>query len=136
MYALRQLGASITLYARDVAKAQALIGTGAAQALTELDRIDRDTVLIVNTTPLGMSPQVETSPWPDSLAFPPKALALDLVYNPARTRWLQQAERAGNRAINGLPMLIYQGAAAFELWTGQRAPVGVMQETLLDADVR
>ena len=112
------------------------MGIGAARALTELDQIDRATVLIVNTTPLGMSPQIEGSAWPANLAFPSKALAFDLIYNPARTRWMQQAERSGNRAINGLSMLIYQGAAAFEMWTGQSAPIGVMRETLLDADVR
>jgi shikimate dehydrogenase len=131
VYALRQLGALITLYARDVAKAQSLIGAGAARALTELDQIDRDTVLIVNTTPLGMSPQIEASPWPASLTFPLKALAFDLIYNPVRTHWMMQAERSGNRVINGLPMLIYQGAAAFEMWTGQSAPVDVMRSAIV-----
>ena len=131
VHVLRQLGVSITIYARDVAKAQLLIGDGAVCALTELDQIDRDTVLIVNTTPLGMPPQIEASPWPDSLAFPSKALAFDLIYNPVRTRWMQQAERSGNRAINGLPMLIYQGAVAFEMWTGQRAPVDVMRNAIV-----
>lgn len=56
----------------------------------------------------------------------------DLVYRPARTPLLQQAERAGSRAINGLGMLVHQGALAFEIWTGKKAPVKVMKEAIID----
>jgi shikimate dehydrogenase len=85
--------------------------------------------LIVNCTPVGMWPKSDESPWPDDTPIPPAAIVYDLVYRPAETRLLQQAQAAGARAIGGLGMLVYQGAASFELWTAQRAPVGVMRET-------
>ena len=54
----------------------------------------------------------------------------DLLNNPPRTRLLKQAEQAGLRAVNGWNMLVYQGAAAFELWTGLEPPVDVMKQAL------
>jgi shikimate dehydrogenase len=82
--------------------------------------------LIINTTPLGMWPHADASPWPAALPFPPHALVYDLVYRPERTLFLQQAEAAGCATEGGLEMLVVQGAAAFELWTGQRPPLEVM----------
>lgn len=83
--------------------------------------------LIVNCTSLGMAhgPDPGASPIPDAL-IPPTALVYDLVYNPAETPLLAAARRAGARTLGGLPMLVYQGAAAFRLWTGRDAPVEVM----------
>ena len=89
-----------------------------------------EVALVVNTTPLGMEPAVEKSPWPGDLPFPPQAFVYDLVYNPAETRLLTQARRAGRPAANGLGMLLGQGAAAFELWTGQRPNLAVMARAL------
>lgn len=83
--------------------------------------------LIVNCTSLGMTPHAETTPWPEGLPFHPEQTVYDLVYNPADTRLLQQARSAGAKAIGGLGMLIWQGALAFERWTGAPAPVDVMR---------
>jgi shikimate dehydrogenase len=83
--------------------------------------------LIINTTPLGMWPHSDASPWPASRPIPPGALVYDLVYRPERTLFLQQAEAAGCATQSGLEMLVVQGAAAFELWTGQRPPLEVMR---------
>ena len=58
----------------------------------------------------------------------PGALAVDIVYTPAQTPFLTAAAAAGLKTLGGLPMLIYQGALAFELWTGVHAPVDVMFE--------
>lgn len=82
--------------------------------------------LIINTTPLGMWPHIDASPWPADLSFPAGALVYDLVYRPERTLFLQQAEAAGCVTQGGLEMLVVQGAASFELWTGQRPPLEVM----------
>lgn len=82
--------------------------------------------LIVNTTPLGMLPRVDTSPWPDELPFPAGTFVYDLVYNPAVTKIMEQAQAAGCRAANGMGMLVYQGAEAFKLWTGQEPDVDLM----------
>lgn len=83
--------------------------------------------IIVNTTVLGMKggPAEGESPLP-AAAIQSSALVCDLVYNPADTPFLQAARSVGARTLGGLPMLVYQGAIAFELWTGQRAPTAVM----------
>jgi shikimate dehydrogenase len=123
VHVLQRLQARVTVYARDVAKAQWFN----AVDWRERTRLDPATSLIVNTTPLGMSPKVGASPWPDDVPFPASALVFDLVYNPKRTRFMEQAERSGARSINGLAMLLYQGAAAFEMWTGCAAPLQAMR---------
>ena len=82
--------------------------------------------LIINTTPIGMSPNLSTSPWSDEIEIPDKAFVYDLVYNPAETLFMRQAKAAGCRVTNGDGMLIRQGAQAFELWTGQEPDLVVM----------
>ena len=74
--------------------------------------------LTVNTTPVGMSPKVEESPWHDDLPFPSCAAVYDLVYNPGETMLVRDARRAGLPATTGLGMLIEQAALAFKIWTG------------------
>jgi shikimate dehydrogenase len=128
IYVLRELGTSITVYARDVEKASALHVD--CRSLGALSEIDPATRLIVNTTPVGLAPQVDASPWPATLPFPPNALIFDLLNNPARTHLMQQAEQAGLRAVNGWNMLVYQGVAAFERWTGRLPPSAVMKHAL------
>lgn len=83
--------------------------------------------LIVNCTSLGMrgGPGPKETPLRAAL-IPSHVLVCDLVYNPPETPLLREAARAGARTLGGLPMLVYQGAASFELWTGKEAPVGVM----------
>ena len=85
--------------------------------------------LVVNCTSLGMKggPGETESPLPPEL-IPPGALVYDLVYNPLETPLLKAAQAAGASTLGGLPMLVYQGAAAFELWTGNKAPVAVMRQ--------
>jgi len=61
--------------------------------------------------------------------IPRGALVYDLVYNPVQTPLLRLAEEAGAKTLNGLGMLVYQGAAAFELWTGTKAPLDIMYKT-------
>jgi shikimate dehydrogenase len=83
--------------------------------------------LLVNATPVGMSPKIDASIWPDAIPFPARLAVFDLVYNPQETQLLRQACAAGALAIDGLDMLVRQGAIAFELWTGQEAPFDVMR---------
>lgn len=89
--------------------------------------------LLVNTTPVGMWPHVAESIWPEEVPVPSHLVVFDLVYNPIETRLLQQARVSGAQPIGGLEMLVRQGALAFELWTGERAPVAVMREAALAA---
>ena len=91
--------------------------------------------VIMNATPLGLKPQ---DPRVVPEAWIPKAGArrkffMDLVYNPAQTPFLKSAKKKGHRTLNGLGMLLYQGARAFEYWTGRKAPVEVMRQALLQA---
>lgn len=84
--------------------------------------------LIINATPLGMSPNTDASPWLAGTPFPPDAFVYDLVYNPAETLFVRQARAEGLRAATGLGMLVEQGALAFELWTGKTAPRALMRQ--------
>jgi shikimate dehydrogenase len=75
--------------------------------------------VIVNATSIGMHPQIHESPLPHHV-FTPNQAAVDLVYNPLQTFFLQAAMAAGAKAINGLGMLIYQGVAALEIWSKRK----------------
>ncbi len=93
--------------------------------------LDGQIDLVVNTTSVGMSPHVSSCLWPTNIPMPAQTIFCDLVYNPLETLFLAQARAAGAKTINGLGMLIHQGAAAFECWTGQTAPVAVMRQACL-----
>jgi shikimate dehydrogenase len=82
--------------------------------------------IVVNTTPVGMSPEVGSSPIPRGL-LRPGMVVMDMVYNPLRTRLLQEAAAAGCTVIDGLAMFVHQGARQFELWTGMPAPIEIMR---------
>src|SRR5690606_22205386 len=76
--------------------------------------------LIVNTTPIGMSPNINESPLPENLSLPSNVFIYDLVYNPRETKLVKDVKQNGNQAATGLGMLIEQAALAFELWTGKQ----------------
>ncbi|MFB9280117.1 shikimate dehydrogenase [Cohnella cellulosilytica] len=86
--------------------------------------------VVINTTSVGMSPNVDDLPL-DPAWLKPGAVASDLIYNPLKTAFLARAEERGCRAHGGLGMFIYQGAYAFEYWTGRPAPVAAMREVVL-----
>jgi shikimate dehydrogenase len=75
--------------------------------------------LLVNATTVGMWPHVDGSIWPTGVSIPSRLTVFDLVYNPLETRLLRQARESGARAIDGLGMLVRQGALALDLWTNQ-----------------
>ncbi|QRN82075.1 shikimate dehydrogenase [Chloroflexota bacterium] len=84
--------------------------------------------LVVNATPVGMSPKVDTTPWPDGVDLPDGAAFFDIVYNPQMTKFLSRAKTEGHKTISGLGMLVYQGAICFESWTGVKPTVDLMFE--------
>jgi len=89
-------------------------------ALTECD-------LLVNCTSVGMKDSAGEGKSPLGIGLVPKrALVYDVVYNPIETPLLAAAKKAGARTLGGLPMLVYQGAASLELWTGKSAPIDIM----------
>ncbi|MDD5039458.1 MAG: shikimate dehydrogenase [Dehalococcoidales bacterium] len=83
--------------------------------------------ILVNTTSVGMSPRVDETPV-DADLLRPGLVVFDIVYNPINTRLLREAGKAGAQAISGVDMLVWQGASAFEKWTGQKAPIAVMKK--------
>ena len=98
----------------------------------ELDEENLATVLegadiLVNATSVGMSPDTDETPVPAKL-LKPSLVVFDVVYNPTQTRLMREAEAAGAKTIGGLNMLIWQGALAFEKWTGQKPPVDLMKK--------
>lgn len=90
--------------------------------------------LVVNTTPVGMHPHIGESPLDTSLLAQMQsgAIAYDLIYTPRPTRFLTLATQQGLMAIDGLEMLVQQGAAALEIWLQQSVPVDTMRRALLD----
>ena len=101
--------------------------------------------LIINATSVGMhaanaqagaADQEHVSPLPANVLarFAPNTFVFDMVYNPIQTQLLIQAHMLGLRAVNGLPMLLHQGALAFTLWTKQPAPLEVMRAALTSFD--
>ncbi len=88
-----------------------------------------DVDILVNTTNLGMHPDTGSLPIEPKL-LSRRLLVYDIIYHPLKTRLLEEAERAGCATMNGLGMLIYQGAEAFSLWTGLEAPIDVMKKSV------
>ena len=89
--------------------------------------------IIINTTSVGMAPNVDASPMPSDVAFPSSAIAFDLVYRPLETKFLRDAKNVGAKTVGGLGMLVHQGALSLHLWTGCDAPVQVMWDAARDA---
>lgn len=88
--------------------------------------------ILVNTTSIGMTPDVTKTPVPAELLR--KGLVVyDIIYNPGETRLLREAKEKGAVVLNGEEMLAWQGALAFEKWTGQKAPIDIMIKELRKA---
>jgi shikimate dehydrogenase len=122
-HALRSIGCAVTVVARRVAQARELARRFAGVKSMELDMeamLEAKTELLVNTTPVGMFPDVDHCPWPEDLRLPENAVVYDLIYNPPETSLVRRARTAGLRSITGLGMLVEQAALAFELWTGYK----------------
>ena len=140
---LRAGVAELVIANRTLERAQALAGLAAnrdvpARAI-ELNALESEGVsdaidLIVNCTSLGMhhGPDEDASPLPAS-RIPAPALVYDLVYNPMLTPLLREAHAVGAQTLGGISMLVYQGAASFELWLERPAPVSVMMDAAMEA---
>jgi shikimate dehydrogenase len=141
VYALVNEGWSVSIAARRLEPAQQLAESFASYQLpipvyrlseieTHLQHLISNLSLIVNTTPIGMTPNTDQSPWPKNLPCPPYAAIYDLVYNPPETKLVQDAHRQGLQATTGLGMLIEQAALSFEIWTGRHPSREAMKASL------
>lgn len=139
VYGLWQCGADVVVVNRTKQRADEMLtqltisaGVQGIPALILDEAAERGASLVVNATSAGMYPHVDNSPWIAGVPFPERATVYDMVYTPAKTVLMQQAEDAGGRAIGGLGMLARQGAAAFKIWTDVDPPIDVMLATLRD----
>jgi shikimate dehydrogenase len=89
--------------------------------------------VLVNATSIGLFPSVEEKPDIDYYTINPEMTVCDVIPNPPQTPFLSKARARGARTLDGLGMLVYQGAIGFKLWTGLDAPVQVMRQALKDA---
>jgi shikimate dehydrogenase len=92
----------------------------------------READILVNGTPLGMHPEIEKTPVEKDLLHP-GLLVFDLVYNPIKTKLLRDALEVGASILPGVNMLVYQGATAFKMWTGEDPPVETMRAAVVEA---
>lgn len=123
VYALLKDGWNVTIAARRIEQAQELARQFEKANAVELDlQVSQlsNFQLIVNTTPLGMTPNIHTSPLPEKIVLPNQLNVYDLVYNPRETKLVRDARAQGLQATTGLGMLIEQAALGFELWTGYK----------------
>lgn len=139
-YTMAKEADELAVLNRTVKQAQALaklleksfnkkISTGSLSP-TDIQSNLKDSDILINATSVGMKPRAEESPVPLKLLRSNLAV-MDIVYNPLETKLAKEAKAAGARVVSGVEMLIYQGAASFELWTGKSAPIEVMRQAAL-----
>jgi shikimate dehydrogenase len=130
-FGLLEAGAQVTLASRTESRVKTLAETLACEWIhfAEIETVQVDG--LVNATSVGMRPIENASLVPANILgnFP---VVMDIVYDPLETRLLREAKSAGCEVINGLSMLLHQGVAQFEAWTGQDAPVEVMRTALMN----
>ncbi|WP_041718738.1 shikimate dehydrogenase [Desulfurivibrio alkaliphilus] len=130
-FGLREAGAKVILASRTPERGQELAQQLDCPWVPLEQAAEQAANALVNATSVGMAPLAEQSPLPAAAlaAFP---VVMDIVYSPLQTRLLREAEAAGCHCIDGLAMLLYQGAAQFTMWTNQEAPLAIMRQTLLE----
>jgi shikimate dehydrogenase len=121
---------SLSLYLSNLPECRASVS---ASTLNEDDLKTslRDADILVNATPVGMLPNVDETPV-DGRLLRPELFVFDSVYNPLKTRLSKEAEERGAETLSGVDMLVYQGAAAFRIWTGREAPEKLMRKSILE----
>ncbi len=129
---------SLTILNRNVDKAQGLASDVLSSGLIDdvesnsIDSMDlTDADILINTTPVGMHPNVDDAPIALAGDMHEDLVVFDAVYNPNETGLLKEAVKASAKPVYGIKMLLYQGAESFEIWTGKKAPVDAMGEALI-----
>lgn len=101
--------------------------------LADLDALKREiasSFIFTNATGVGMKPLEGQTYIPDKSFFRPDLIVVDIIYSPTETAMLKMAKEVGCKTMNGLGMMLFQGAAAFEMWTGKPMPIEYMKEIL------
>lgn len=125
-------GCDVTIYNRTFSRAESLAAEFGCRA-QPLERVSRlDAKIVINTTSLGMHPNIETTPLPAD-AIRPGMVVFDNVYNPMETRLLREAGEIGCTTVSGVDMFVHQAVAQFEAWTNRAAPTDLMRRVVVDA---
>lgn len=148
-FGMKKGGAAITIVNRTIAKGEQLatqvngrfLPYSAVGMTPDGELLDSDSArlysvlgdidILINTTSVGMTPNIDKTPVNPTLLHE-NMRVMDIVYNPLKTKLLQDAEQANCKTVDGLAMFIHQGAAQFELFTGIKPPLHLMRETLLN----
>lgn len=132
---------SLTILNRNVENAQGLandilgsdlIGNVNADSISKINDYLKYADILVDTTPLGMDPHIDDEPIAKAENMHGDLVVFDAVYNPNETVLLKEAIKAGAKPVYGIKMLLYQGAESFKIWTGEDAPIDVMEKALRD----
>ena len=137
---IAKYGASnLTILNRNVEKAQnlandvnesGLIDNVKSDSIQEINNYLVDADILIDTTPIGMHPNIDDTPIVCEEDMHEVLAVFDAVYNPNETVLIKEAIKAGAKPVYGIKMLLYQGAESFEIWTGKKAPVDVMERAL------
>ncbi len=136
-YQLAKDGARVIIANRTLGKSQELagnvrsVGDANGTSLEELPELTADADIIINTTSVGMHPDIEQTLITADMMHTGQVI-FDIVYSPLETRLLREAKKVGAVTIDGIKMLVLQGAESFRIWTGIEPPVGVMEQAVRD----
>jgi len=131
-FILKERGAKVTIVNRSLERGEALAKVLKC-SFFPLDQLaEHQAQILVQTTPVGMYPNVDQSPVPER-AFKKGMVVMDIIYNPLETKLLQTAKATGCTIIDGAGMFVYQGAEQFRLWTGLKPPIKIMTRVVKDA---
>jgi len=117
--------------AKDLTNKTTIKAVGKNMNINTLKNLVNDVDILVNTTPLGMHPNIEGSPISQEMLHK-NLFVFDIVYNPLETRLLKEARKIGCKTLGGLDMFVNQGALAFEWWTGKKPNLSLMKEKVVE----
>jgi len=130
-FALKEEKAYIIIANRTKHRGETLAKEIDAEFLPFSDIKKSEPDIIIQTTPVGMYPEVDKVPVFSEEIFRKRPLVMDIVYNPLETKFLKMAKKKGCEVIPGVEMFVYQGARQFEIWTGAEAPIQFMKDTVI-----
>ncbi len=117
--------------AKDLTNKTTIKAIGKNMSINTLKNLVNEVDILINTTPLGMYPDIGESPISEEMLHN-NLFVFDIVYNPLETRLLKEARKIGCKTLGGLDMFVNQGALAFEWWTGKKPNLNLMKEKVVE----
>ncbi|NVM17873.1 MAG: shikimate dehydrogenase [Candidatus Lokiarchaeota archaeon] len=117
--------------AKDLKDKMKITATGKDLSKETLKSLTNDVDILINTTPIGMYPDVKKTPLSKEILME-HLFVYDIIYNPLKTQFLKDASEIGCRTLNGIDMFINQGALAFEWWTDKKPNINLMKEKIIE----